>query len=435
MTESSPTTLSTTPAPRNELRTNGGAAPGPATPALLVRALGPEDFPDILELDATAFGQDLPEDFLRDVIAPELELDRFVGVRDPAADDRLVAVACILSKPLTFPGGAVHPTAGVSWVGVRPGWRRRGLLRALIARQLHQLHETRAEAVAILTASEAGLYGRFGYGRAIDRCRFEVSHGAAFRPGIGVDNVVDTPAEQARPLVRALYERVAPTRPGFLGRHDGIWGMRLSDHEVFRSGRSRIRFGLHPDGYVTYRVKQEWNDRGPNFGLTVEEICAATPRAFASLWRFVLDLDLAREIVYNRGWLDDPLPTLLLDPRSVTVSQHDHVWLRIVDLDRAIPLRSYSAAARVVVELTDPICPWNDGTWLLDLDVDGARAAPTDAAAQIRMDVRDLAACLLGGTPMGRLAAAGLVTGDPAALLALGSALSTPVTPWCPEGF
>ena len=437
-TSTHPSTLpSGAPSPDGELpaRSNHDAGGGATSPPLSVRALGPDDLSDIVELDGTAFGQDMPEDFLRDVIVPELELDRFVGVRDPATDNRLVAVACILSKPLTFPGQAVHPTAGVSWVGVRPGWRRRGLLRSLITHQLHELHRNGAEAVAILTASEAGLYGRFGYGRAIDRCRFEVTHGAAFRPGVDVDNVVDTPAEQARPLVQELYERVAPTRPGYLGRHDGIWGIRFSDHEIFRSGRSNLRYGLHPDGYVAYRVKPDWNDRGPNFAVHVDEICAANPRAFASLWRFLLDLDLAREITYNRGWLDDPLPTLLLDPRSVTVSQHDHVWLRIVDLDRAIPLRTYSAKASVVVRLTDPVCPWNDGTWLLDLDVDGGRATRTDASAQIRMDVRDLGACLLGGTSIGRLATAGLVDGDPAVLRNIGAALSTPVAPWCPEGF
>ncbi len=428
-----PATLATPPGA--EPSPSRAASDGATQPALIVRGLGPDDLPDILELDATAFAQDLPEDVMRDVIVPELELDRFVGVRDPAADDLLVAVGCILSKPLTFPGRAVHPTAGVSWVAVRPGWRRRGLLRSLITHQLQDLHDSGGEAVAILTASEAGLYGRFGYGRAIDACRFEMTHGAPFRPAIVVDTVVDTPAERARPLVRALYESIAPTRPGNLGRHDGVWGIRFSDHDVFRSGRSRLRFGLHPHGYVAYRMKSDWNDRGPNYAVQVEEICAATPRAFASLWRFVLDLDLAREIVYHRGWIDDPLLALLLDPRSVTVTQRDHVWLRIVDLDRAIPMRSYSSAARMVVELADPVCPWNDGSWLLELDLDGGRATRTGAAAQIRMDVRELAACLLGGTPMGRLAAAGLITGDPVAVHSLGAALSTSVTPWCPEGF
>ena len=157
--------------------------------------------------------------------------------------------------------------------------------------------------------------------------------------------------------------------------------------------------------------------------------------AFASLWRFLLDLDLTREITYNMGWVDDPLLSLVDDPRTVTNSVRDHVWLRLVDLDRAIGLRTYSAPARVAVEVTDGFCPWNNGRWMLELDRDGGRAERTDGPAQVALDIRDLGACFLGGTPLGRLVTAGLVTGEPAALSELGTALATPVAPWCPEGF
>jgi predicted acetyltransferase len=301
--------------------------------------------------------------------------------------------------------------------------------------QLHGLHHAGAEPVAILTASEGGLYGRFGYGRAIDKGKFRVAHGAAFRPDVQVDNVIDVAPEEARPQVRRIYGRVAPTRTGNLVRTDPIWNLRFTDHELFRRGASKRRFGLHPDGYVVYRVRADWADRGPNYALQVDEICAATPVAFASLWRFLLDLDLTREVSYDSGWLDDPLQDLLVDPRGLTLSRHDHIWLRIVDLDRAMGLRSYAAPARLVIEVADAFCPWNHGTWAVELSGDGGSVSPTDASPQIRLDTRDLAACLLGGTPLGRLVTAGRVTGEPEALLSLGAALSTPTAPWCPEGF
>ena len=406
----------------------------PTTPTLTVRALTADDLTDILELDSTAFGQDVPDDFLHEMIVPELEPDRFVGARDPDAGNRLVASACILSKQLTFPGGSVHPVAGVSWVAVRPGWRRRGLLRGMMTAQLHELH-VGGEPVAILTASEAALYGRFGYGQAIDRLGLRLSHGAAFRPDVPVETVIDAHPDQAHELVRGIYERVAPTRPGNLARPDAIWALRFSDHEVVRRGASKKHFGLHPDGYVAYRIKPEWSERGANFALQIDEICAATPVAFASLWRFLLDLDLTREISYGNGWVDDPIQDLLLDPRSMTVSRRDHVWLRLVDLDRAVGLRSFGAPATVVVEITDSFCPWNQGTWAFELGADGSEVTRTDAEAQVRLDIRELGAVLMGGIPLGRMVTAGRVTGEPAALRALGTALGTPVAPWCPEGF
>lgn len=409
----------------------------PAAPPsdLRVRPLSEADLDDILDLDSSAFGQDPPRDFLDDLVVPYLELDRYVGVRDPLAHQELVASAAILSKKMTFPGGAVHPVAGVTWVAVRPGWRRRGLLRSMITEQLHGLHTTGAEPVAILTASEAALYGRYGYGQAIGQARLELLHGASLRPGTATEAVVETRPERARPLARALYERVAPTVHGHLSRTDAVWNLRTSDHAELRDGASRRRWALHPDGYVCYRVKAGWTQHGPNSQLVLDEICAATPSARASLWQYLMSMDLVRTVNYRAGWVDDPLRDLLLDPRRMQLTVSDHVWLRIVDLERAIGLRSYSAPFRAVVELTDVLCPWNAGTWALDLTGSGGTAARSTDGPQLRLDIIDLGAAFLGGTPLARLAAAGRVTGDPATVRTLDAALATALAPWCPEGF
>ena len=133
--------------------------------------------------------------------------------------------------------------------------------------------------------------------------------------------------------------------------------------------------------------------------------------------------------------MDDPVQDLLADRRSLTLIPHDHVWLRIVDLDRAVALRGYATTATVDVEIVDGFCPWNAGTWRLELEPDGGRASRISGSAELRMHVRELAACLLGDTGPARLSAGGLVTGAADAVRRLGLALSTPVAPWCPEGF
>lgn len=410
------------------------AATNSAAQTLAVRALGPADLPEILELDSSVFGQDPPPGFLDELIVPWLELDRFVGARDPSAGNELVAQGCIFSKQMTFPGNRVHPVAGVSWVGVRAGWRRRGLLRALMTSQLHGLH-TGGEPVAILTASEAALYGRFGYGQAINRSSFSLVHGAAFRPGVPIEAVREIRADSAPAIVKPLQARVAARWPGNLGRRDELWKMRFSDHDFLRDGASKRKWATHPDGFVSYRIKMDWNDRGPNSTLQLDEICAATPTAFASLWRYLLDLDLTREVTYRNGWPDDPVQDLLLDPRSLASKRHDHLWLRIVDLDRTIDLREYSAPARLVVDVRDELCPWNAGRWLFELDQNGGRVSRSTADPKAQLEIGDLGACFLGGTPLARLVTAGRVTGEPRALLELAAALATPLAPWCPEGF
>ncbi len=402
---------------------------------LTVRPLSDSDVDDMLDLDSSAFGVDPPRDFLDDLVLPHLELDRFIGARDPLAHDELVAAAAILSKRMTFPGTVVHPVAGVTFVAVRPGWRRRGLLRAMMTHQLHGLHETGAEPVAILTTSEGALYGRFGYGQAIGQARLELLHGAALRPGTPTEAVVETRAERARPLARALYERVAPTIPGHLARPDAIWKLRTSDHAELRNGASHRRWAMHPDGYACYRIKPDWAHHGPNSELVLDEICAATPVARASLWQYLMTMDLVRTVAYRHSWVDDPLRDLLIDPRRMRLTLADHVWLRIVDLDRAIGLRAFSAPFRAVIEITDSFCPWNDGTWVLDLTASGGRATRSAGAAQVRLDIADLGGAFLGGTPVARLSSAGRIEGDPASIRALGETLATPIAPWCPEGF
>src|SRR5664279_4298383 len=142
-----------------------------------------------------------------------------------------------------------------------------------------------------------------------------------------------------------------------------------------------------------------------------------------------MSMDLVRTVQYERTWVDDPLRNLLMDSRKLQLRLADHVWLRIVDLGRAVALRSYSAPVRVVAAVTDAFCPWNSGTWVLELGGSGGTATRSSEPAQLRLDIGDLGAAFLGGTPVGRLAEARSIQGDESAVRALGAALTTPVIP------
>lgn len=400
-----------------------------------VRPLAEGDLAGLIQLDAAAFHIDPPADFLTDIVVPMLEIPRLTGVRDPATDGILVGTAAILSKRMTFPGPRVHPVAAVTYVAVRAGWRRRGLLTALMRDQLHGLHESGGEAVAILTASEGAIYGRYGYARAIDCARIRLPHGADFGAAVATETVREVDAVSADRLAHELWDRVAPNTSGHLTRTAADWRARFAEHDFMRRGSSTRRWAAHPDGLVGYRVRPAWRDRNDSWPVIVTDLYAGTPVAHASLWRFLLDLDLTDRVEYSLGWVDDPVQDLLADRRSLTLTLHDHVWLRLVDLDRAVGLRGYSVPTTVDVRVVDEFCPWNAGDWRLDLAPDGGQATRTSASPQLELHIRDLAACFLGGTPPARLAAGGQVTGEPDALRRLGLALSTSVAPWCPEGF
>ncbi len=402
---------------------------------LLVRALESSDWSAAKAVDAAAFGYQPDDDFLDTVVLPAQDIGRFTGVFDPTLDQLLLGIGAIQSRRLTFPGSASAAVAAVTWVGARPDQQRRGVLRALMTAQLHGLKRTGGEAVAILTASESGIYGRFGYGLAAHRSRLQIPAPTALRPGTVVEPVQESGRAEAEPAMKRIYATARAGFVGYLDRSDAVWNTLLTEHPFARKDRSARRIALHPDGYIHYGLTDSWNDRGPDYTLTVSEICATTPIARASLWKHVLAYPLVRKVDYAGAWVDEPLPDMLGNPRDLTASIRDHVWLRLVDLTRAIGLRTYSTAADLVVKVADSFCPWNDDTWRLRLTRAGGSATRSAGPADLELDIADLGAAFLGGTRIARLAAAGRITGTDGAVANLDAALSTPLRPWTPEGF
>ncbi len=400
--------------------------------ATVTRSLSESDFAAVIALDGAAFGHDHTDEDVSNLALPLLRDARVIGSFE---DARLVAVAAIQRKDLTFPGGVTSPVAAVTWVGVLPGEQGRGLLRGLMTNQLHGLHHEQAEPVAILTASEAGIYGRFGYGLAAYETETTMPNGLVFRPGVRVEPVRETDRAAAMPLLRSLYESVRSQRTGYLSRDEGTWSALYTDLPEYRRGAGSLRFGVHPEGVVAFRVAVEFSAAGPNHKLRILELTATSPTAAASLWHFVLNRAMIREISYLRNGPDEVLQDLLVNPRAVRAVSRDNLWLRIVDLDRAIPLRRYAERVQVVVRIVDRCCPWNEGGWHLDLSPAGGTATRSDAEPQLTIDIADLGSTLLGGKRLVRLAAAGLVTGTAVAIESLDRALATARAPYCPEGF
>lgn len=400
----------------------------------VVRPLTAADWPAAKAIDAAAFGYTRDDDFLDNVALPQYDPVRFTGVCDPDLGGLLVGIGGIQSRAMTFPGGPA-PVAAVTWVGVRPDQQRRGILREVMKHQLHGLHASQAEPVAILTASEAAIYGRFGYGLAALRTSFEIPAPTALRPDLPVERVRESDLTEALPRMKEIHQQVRSAAVGYLDRDDVIWNHLFSEHPFAQKGRGAHRIALHPDGYITYRIAEAWSDRGPNSTLTVGEICALTPVARASLWQHVLRYPLVRKVVQPLGWVDEPLPDMLTNPRALSSSIGDHIWVRLVELNRAIGLRTYSRSADVVIRVVDSFCPWNDGVWQLRLGPEGGTAEPSNEPAEIVAGVADLGAAFLGGTRLARLAQAGRVTGDPVSIALLDGAMGTALRPSTPEGF
>jgi predicted acetyltransferase len=401
--------------------------------------VAPDEFEAFAGAVAHGFHDEMtPEDLER--IRPVHEHERALAIREGG---RIVATTSLATFEVTVPGGPV-PMAGVTAVTVSPTHRRRGLLTALMRAQLDGLRDG-GEAVAGLWASEARIYGRFGYGPATREGTLVVrSDRAALRPELRVpDAVVETLAPSAAlESLRAVHDAVRPRRSGMLSRNDGRWMRAVADPESERHGAKPLRAavlrdaGGAPRGYALYAVRSG-HDRGePAFEAIVREVLADGPRATAAMWQYLLGLDLVRTLSWEAAPADCEVGHLVDNPRVVRTDPGDALWIRLVDVDRALAARTYAAEVDLVLEVQDPFCPWNAGRHRLGAGASGATCTPTSAPADLRLDVEALGAVYLGGPSLRALADAGRVEElTPGAVDAGTTAFRGEREPWCPEGF
>ena len=171
--------------------------------------------------------------------------------------------------------------------------------------------------------------------------------------------------------------------------------------------------------------------------MRVDELEADTPAVAAALWDCVSSLDLTGRV---RAWgrpADDPLLHFAADRDQVRVTaQFPALWLRLVDVRAALTARDWAAPVELVLDVADVRRPANAGRFRLKAGPGGATYEPARAEADLTLDVRELAACYLGGTRMVELVAAGLVAERTAgAAAALDAALRTDVLPHTADEF
>jgi predicted acetyltransferase len=422
-----------------------------------LRPIAPDEFAAFCDPAVQAFND---AEFPAEAIEQErtvFEFDRSLAAFDGGT---IAGTTAAYTFQLTVPGGIVD-AGGVTFVAVRPSHRRRGILSAMMRHQLADI-AGRGEAVAALFASEAGIYGRYGYGCASGELRLTIRRGEgalspavaggteAARAGAGgahgpVWLRAGEPAELRGELAK-VYDAAVPQRPGMIARDERWWQAVFFDPEFRRRGRSQQKCLLAgdesgPRGYALYRTKPNWDDDGlPSGSLSVRELIAADPAATAALWADLLTRDLIGEVTAAARPVDDPLLEMLADRRRARAYLSDGLWVRLTDVGAALRRRRYAAAADVVLEVADDLLPANAGRWRLQCPGPADGGTPscerTTAAADIALPVAALGAGYLGGTRLAALAAAGLITEHKHGTLArLSAAMYSDPAPWCPSGF
>ncbi|GAP45468.1 GNAT family N-acetyltransferase [Streptomyces azureus] len=341
-----------------------------------------------------------------------LEMDRCLLA--VTADGRPVGTAATHSFELTLPGEILVPAPGVTAVGVLPSHRRQGVLSAMM---LHQLTELRArgEFLSVLLASEAPIYGRFGYGPATYTARLKVPrHAAALTvpragavahapaTGSGNGSVEVLRRADCGEILEEVYDRYRRAQPGALSRPHRWWALRAGQPPISPAPRyvavHRDADGV-PDGYASYSIESGT--------LTVDETITADDAVFTALARFVLGHDLVSQVVFQHVPPEHPLRWQLADFRAGEVSgDMDWLWVRLLDVPRALTARGWFMDGELVLDVEDPFLGGH-GRYLLTVRDGKAACVPTDREPDLSLDIRDLGSVYLGGTAPSTLVRAG----------------------------
>jgi predicted acetyltransferase len=402
---------------------------------IAIRTIGEDEFEAYMNAAEAAFGGFVePGDLQRE--RSIAELDRTFAAHD---GEQIVGTAAVVTMPMTVPGADLQ-VGFVTAVGVVPTHTRRGINTALMRRTLEDARD-RGEAVDVLFASEGSIYGRFGYGMAAPELRLDArtTH-AGFVRGYQPSGSIRLASQQeGMDAILLVHGTARRGRPGSIELTPTRLTYALHDHGEDK-GKPRF-FALHEgpdgvDGYLVYRVKHDWETGVPDNKLEVNLLDAANPGAYADLWRYAFDVDLVTRVSAWARPIDETLLHLVREPRRLNARRDDGLWLRLVDVAAALAARRYAGTGRVVVEVHDPFCPWNEGRFALEGGPDGAACAATTEEPDLVATVNEVAAAYLGGPTFRQLQRAGRVSEErPGALARADAMFGWDPAPWCAFGF
>lgn len=352
-----------------------------------------------------------------------------------------IPVATYISYRRTLNAGReLLPAHLITGVGVRAEYQGRGILRRVISEDLARVQRDGVP-IAALTATEGGIYSRFGFGVSTFQKSVEVdARTARFRNGHGATGTVQQ-------IDRATYDRVAAdvfdcfhgATTGSIGRATltprGIAGEFGFDRADLNPNPNR-RFAAHiaassgeMDGYVAYQHRG-WHG-GPRV-IEAVDIVAETRAGYLALWEYLLRQSLTDVIRFEHAPAADVLPWALVDPRAYrVVTENDLLWLRILDVERALAARDWLVDGDVTFQVQDAL-GLIDGDY--HLETRSGKAKVTRGASKevdATIDASALASLYLGGVSVQQLLGTGLVqAASPETVETLQRLFTTSTTPY-----
>ena len=354
-------------------------------------------------------------------------------------DGKLATTYAAFPFKMRFNGNP-FPVAAVTQVSTLPVYRNRGYLRKVTEAHFQLLYEMGERPIAILLAAQAAIYQRYEYAVVSTTNSYNIEpRYLEFSNPLSVKGkfreIGDDDFEQLVNIYRTFREE----RNGYLHRSKISWDLTiLKPPKEGMLGRVVYEEDGNPLGYIVYTAKShpKWHATAPDQLIQVKDFAWLTPEAYHAIWDYLFQMRLARNIIGSFVPPDDPLPHMLIEPRMLHATSRDGLLGRIIDVEKAMPGRTYEEESILTFEVLDKMCSWNIGKWELETSGSGSLIKKTDKSPGLRIPVSTLAMLVFGqisATEAARMGRLDVLDHD--ALSKWDRVMRTKFRPFCPDIF
>ena len=370
---------------------------------------------------------------------------------------QMIGVSYVFEHQIRIPGTTVS-SAGLAGVGVMPTHRRKGALNGMMRKIIDDAKE-RGDVLATLWASEASIYGRYGFSIGAFHDSFTLHRAySALNSDLDQKGHVDfIEISAAKDFLPIVHDKVFHVRNGVIRRDEYLWDLWVKKFQNFKPKDKIFLVGYscqgEIEGYALYFLESrglqnpgsepryiggllESSDPEEEHRMNILELMSTNDEAYLALWKFLLGVDRVNSYRASKRPIDDPFIWLLKHPDMMRKSLTSMHWVRIVDVVSALASRKYSTEDNLVIQIYDGFCPWNQLRILLEAGNDGSNVSISSRFPDISLSTQEIASIFLGGAKLRTLAINGRVQENKSgAIQRLDAMFATSQPPWCPEGF
>ncbi len=324
-------------------------------------------------------------------------------------------------------GGRSVPMAGIAAVGVAPEYRGTGAAYTLMSQTLLELYASGTPISALYPATQV-LYRKVGYEQGGIMCFFQIPAKDII---LRDRNLPMQRVETLKPeIFQTLYSQQASLNNGNLDRNQAIWERVIEPPETGAIYGYLVGKPGKPQGYIIFSQARESN----GFELRIRDWVLPNAEVARRVWTFLGD---HRSLIDNIHWRGATINSrmLLLPEQSATIEKRDCWMLRIINLPVALSKRGYppNVETKLHLEVTDDLIAPNNGKFCLQIS-QGWGEVTEGGKAELKLDIRALAALYTGLFTPYQLQQAGYLEGSVAAL-ATAAQLFAGSEPWMSDFF